>query len=51
MLLKELTYLKTKLDRLYQPIQGLGYLYEQVQMHWWQFKGWDWAGGGSSVFH
>ena len=19
-------------------------------MHWWQFKGWDWAGGGTSVF-
>ena len=39
MLLKEFTHLKTKLDRLYQLIPGLGYLYEQVKLHWWGFKG------------
>ena len=43
MFLKELIYLKIKLDRLYQHIQRLGY--EQVQMHWREFKGWDRAAG------
>ena len=39
MLMKELTYLDMQPDRLYQNIQSLVEVYEQMQTHWWDSKG------------